>query len=341
MYEKFLKNILFRLDAEKAHRFAFESLKIMSKFSIFNDIAGGVNHLQSESLKRTVFGLTFANPVGLAAGFDKNAELTDYWATLGFGFMEIGTVTPRPQAGNPKPRLFRLPEDFALVNRMGFNNDGAEIIAERLSKRKSKMIIGGNIGKNKTTENELAFEDYRTAFLTLYPHCDFFTVNVSSPNTPNLRALQEKEPLEKLLADLQNCNQKQVKPKPILLKIAPDLTEGQLNDILEIVPKTGTAGIIATNTTIERKNLKTPLHKIDEIGAGGLSGMPLRDKSTDIIRYLHSHSGGQIPIIAVGGIMSPDDALEKIKAGASLIQLYTGMIYKGPSLVREIKERLV
>jgi dihydroorotate dehydrogenase len=203
------------------------------------------------------------------------------------------------------------------------------------------MIIGGNIGKNKTTENELAFEDYRTAFLTLYPHCDFFTVNVSSPNTPNLRALQEKEPLEKLLADLQNCNQKQVKPKPILLKIAPDLTEGQLNDILEIVPKTGTAGIIATNTTIERKNLKTPLHKIDEIGAGGLSGMPLRDKSTDIIRYLHSHSGGQIPIIAVGGIMSPDDALEKIKAGASLIQLYTGMIYKGPSLVREIKERLV
>jgi dihydroorotate dehydrogenase len=341
MYQSLLKPLLFRFDAETAHRFTFESLKILSKLPLFDDINGGINQFSHPSLKRKIFGLEFDNPVGLAAGFDKNAELADFWATLGFGFVEIGTVTPRPQAGNPKPRLFRLPQDNAIINRMGFNNDGADEIAERLSKRKSKIIIGGNIGKNKLTENEKAFEDYRDAFLKLYPYCDYFVVNVSSPNTPNLRDLQDKEPLKNLLADLQNCNQKQVKPKPILLKIAPDLTEGQLNDILEIVPETGTAGIIATNTTVSRVNLRTDAKTLENIGAGGLSGQPLRSRSTEVLRYLHQNSGGRIPIVSVGGIMTAQDAVEKIQAGASLVQVYTGMIYQGPAFVKEIKKALV
>lgn len=341
MYHALIRPLLFQFDAETAHRIAFTALKISSSLPIISDIMAGMNDIKDERLRRNVFGLTFENPIGLAAGFDKNAELVDAWDKLGFGFIEIGTVTPKAQAGNPKPRLFRLLEDKAVINRMGFNNEGAFEAAERLQKRKSKLIIGGNIGKNKLTPNERAVDDYLSAYLTLYSTVDYFVVNVSSPNTPNLRDLQEKEPLMRLLQELQNVNQKQTKPKPILLKIAPDLTNGQLDDILEIVPATGTAGIIATNTTIDRSALKTPAHTLEAIGAGGLSGAPLKKRSTEVISYLHKGSNGAIPIIGVGGIMSAADALEKLAAGASLIQLYTGFVYEGTPLIKQIKQALL
>lgn len=286
-------------------------------------------------------GLEFPNPVGLAAGFDKDGKHIAGMACLGFGFIEVGTVTPVPQAGNPQPRLFRLPADRALINRMGFNNEGLEGLAGRLKKWREKglpqgILIGGNIGKNKNTPNEEAERDYLLCFETLFPWVDYFVVNVSSPNTPNLRALQEKEPLTRLLSLLQEKNNSQAQPKPILLKIAPDLTDEQLSDVAEIIRTTGLAGVIATNTTISRANLATPDGSLEDIGAGGLSGAPLRERSTAVIRMLREKLGPQIVIIGVGGIDSPDSAIEKMEAGADLVQVYSGLVYEGPGLVRRI-----
>lgn len=285
--------------------------------------------------------MKFKNPVGLAAGFDKDAKLIDEMAMLGFGFIEIGTLTPRPQEGNPQPRLFRLPQDEALINRMGFNNGGVLEAVERLKKRKSDVIVGGNIGKNKVTPNENAVDDYLYCLDALHPYVDYFVVNVSSPNTPNLRDLQEKEPLKALLSAVKSANDKKEKPKPILLKIAPDLTDGQLDDIIEIVLETEIDGVIATNTTIDRSALKTDKNQVEAIGAGGVSGKVLKNRSTEVIRYLNQKSIGAFPIIGVGGIYSAEDAIEKLQAGASLVQVYSGMIYEGPSLIKRIKKGLL
>ena len=296
----------------------------------------GMYARHDKRLEREVFGIKFPSPVGLAAGLDKDAEVYDALYSMGFSFVEIGTITPKAQPGNPAPRLFRLISDKAIINRMGFNNGGVEAAVERLRRRKTPVIIGGNIGKNKVTPNEDATSDYLKCYDALYPYVDYFAVNVSSPNTPNLRALQEKEPLKALLSALMERNKEQAVPKPILLKIAPDLTHEQLDDIIEIVEEVGVAGVIATNTTIGRELLfNTPVSRVEQIGAGGLSGQPLTEKSTEVIRYLHTRSGGSFPIIGVGGIMTADDAVEKIKAGASLVQLYTGFIYEGPELIEE------
>ena len=340
IYQKFLKPILFRLDAETAHHFAFSSLKFLFCIPLVSKVVGRLYQHSHPSLERQVMGLKFPNPVGLAAGFDKNAELFDELSNFGFGFIEVGTITPLAQAGNPRPRLFRLPADEALINRMGFNNDGAITIAKRLKKKKSDIIIGGNIGKNKDTPNENAAHDYIAAFQELYEVVDYFVVNVSSPNTPNLRELQDKKPLLEILASLQQINGTKSKSKPILLKIAPDLTDAQLDDVLEIVHETKIAGIIATNTTIHRTNLHTDSSQIEKIGMGGLSGNPLRDRSTHVIRYLAQKSNKNFAIIGVGGIHSEQDAAEKIKAGADLIQIYTGFIYEGPSLIKRINRYL-
>ena len=284
-------------------------------------------------------GLLFKNPVGLAAGFDKDGKYFREMSALGFGFIEIGTVTPKPQSGNPLPRLFRLPEDHALINRMGFNNDGVEAMADRLKKvKKTGLIIGGNIGKNKSTPNEQAAEDYLFAFEQLYSYVDYFTVNVSSPNTPGLRDLQEKAPLTELLNRLSALNKSKPATKPILLKIAPDLTDTQLDDVIDIVLNTGIAGIIATNTTTDRTALKTDT---STIGAGGLSGAPLKDRATAVIRYIAAKSDKKFTIIGVGGISTPEDAIEKLEAGADLIQVYTGLVYQGPGMVKEINKALV
>lgn len=297
--------------------------------------------VKSDQLKRTVFGITFENPVGLAAGFDKNASMYNDLAYCGFGFIEIGTVTPQGQAGNEKPRLFRLTEDEGIINRMGFNNHGVENAVENLKKRKANVIIGGNIGKNKVTPNESATDDYVKSFNALFDYVDYFVVNVSSPNTPNLRELQEKEPLTQLLATLQDLNAKKEVRKPILLKIAPDLTNEQLDDIIEIVGEVKLDGVIATNTTISREGLKTSQEKVDAIGAGGLSGKPVKSRSTEVVRYLAEKSNKAFPIIGVGGIHSAEDALEKLDAGADLVQLYTGFIYEGPKLVKEINRAIL
>jgi dihydroorotate dehydrogenase len=284
----------------------------------------------------TVAGVEFANPVGLAAGFDKNAEFLDILPAFGFGFIEIGTVTPLPQAGNDKPRLFRLVKDKALINRMGFNNDGADRIVERLKNRPKGLVVGGNIGKNKVTPNENAVNDYVICFEKLFDYVDYFVVNVSSPNTPDLRALQDKGPLTEILSTLMSMNLAKTNPKPIFLKIAPDLNESQLLDIVDIVQETKIAGVIATNTTISRANLTTDEQVIDRIGLGGVSGAPVRVMSTSVIQFLHDKSGGKFPIIGVGGIYSPQDAQQKLDSGASLIQVYTGFVYEGPGLIKRI-----
>lgn len=288
------------------------------------------------SLERTLWGIKFPNPVGLAAGFDKDGKFTDPLAMLGFGFIEIGTVTPRPQPGNPQPRLFRLPADKGIINRMGFNNGGASAAAERLKHRKERIIIGGNIGKNKDTPNENALSDYEICLKDLYEVSDYFVVNVSSPNTPGLRELQDKEPLMRILNRLQELNVQWGSPKPLLLKIAPDLTNEQLDDIVSIVQETGISGLVATNTTIDRSMLTTPKAEVEAIGAGGLSGKPVRERATEVIAYLHKKGNGKIPIIAVGGIFTAEDALEKLNAGASLVQVYTGFIYEGPAIASNI-----
>ena len=341
MYKALVKPALFNLDAERAHHLVFDNLRRAARLPGAKALLRGLYDYQHPSLAREVFGLKFPNPVGLAAGFDKNAVLTDEMATLGFGFVEIGTVTPRPQPGNPQPRLFRLPQDEALVNRMGFNNEGAAVVAARLARRQNRqLIIGGNIGKNKDTPNEQAAADYVACFEALAEVVDYFVVNVSSPNTPNLRQLQEKKPLIDLLQQVQACNQRRATPRPLLLKIAPDLTDSQLDDILEIAEETQLSGLVATNTTISRDNLRTDAAQVAALGAGGLSGRPLRARATEVIRYLHQRSHGALPIIGSGGIHSAADALEKLAAGAALVQLYTGFIYEGPGLVSQINKAL-
>jgi dihydroorotate dehydrogenase len=288
------------------------------------------------------FGLDFRNPVGLAAGFDKNAKYINELSYCGFGFIEIGTLTPKGQIGNPKKRLFRLKKDKGIINRMGFNNDGVEVAIKHLKKvRKNGVLVGGNIGKNKVTPNEDANNDYLTCYHALFDYVDYFVVNVSSPNTPNLRALQEREPLEKLLSTLIHENNKKTEQKPILLKIAPDLSSEQLDDIVDIVLKTKIHGVIATNTTISREGLVTPTNIVNELGAGGLSGKPLLSRSTEVIKYINNKSNGAIPIIGVGGIHSAKDAIEKLEAGAVLVQLYTGFIYEGPSVIKKINTEII
>ena len=340
VYKFLIRPIFFLFDPESVHHFTFGLLKWGGKIPLVRPLIRALYKRDYPELSRELFGLKFSNPVGLAAGFDKDARIIDELADLGFGFIEIGTVTPKGQPGNDRPRLFRLPEDAAVINRMGFNNEGVEAAVERLKHRKSSVIVGGNIGKNKITPNEEAVSDYLACFEALFPYVDYFVVNVSSPNTPNLRALQDKEPLTYLLKQVQDRNHTKSTPKPVLLKIAPDLTNDQLDDIVDIVKETKLAGVIATNTTISREDLKTAAPSVDKIGAGGLSGRPLRKRSTEVISYLHEKLGGEVPIIGVGGIMNPRDAKEKLDAGASLIQVYTGFIYDGPGMVKRINDYL-
>jgi len=336
MYKSILRPILFKSDPEEIHHFTFSSVRRLFKVPGSKNIIKKLYQVNDTRLEREVFGLKFKNPVGLAAGFDKDAKLYKELSHFGFGFIEIGTVTPKPQPGNPKKRLFRLKEDQAIINRMGFNNGGVAEAVVRLQKNKN-VLIGGNIGKNKVTPNDEAVNDYILCFNALFNVVDYFVVNVSSPNTPGLRELQDKEPLTKLLATLQDLNAQKEKRKPILLKIAPDLTEDQLLDIIDIVATTKIDGVIATNTTISREGL-TSVNK-EEIG--GLSGKPLTKRSTEVIRFLSERSDKAFPIIGVGGIHSAEDALEKIEAGASLVQLYTGFIYEGPQLIKDINTELL
>ncbi|MDC0955518.1 quinone-dependent dihydroorotate dehydrogenase [bacterium] len=336
MYKKIILPVLFLIDPEKVHNIIFSSIKILFKFPLVKFLVSKFYIIDDSRLEKSLFGIKFKNPVGLAAGFDKNAQLYEELTSFGFGFIEIGTVTPKPQSGNPKKRLFRLVEDSAIINRMGFNNVGVEEVIKNLKKNKS-TLIGGNIGKNKITPNYLAINDYVTSFNMLFDFVDYFVVNVSSPNTPNLRDLQEKEPLTKLINSLISINRNKNKPKPILLKIAPDLNNNQLLDIISIVKDTGLDGIIATNTTINRDNLKS----LNKNELGGLSGKPLTSRSNEVIKFISKNSNKTIPIIGVGGINSVADALEKFDAGADLIQIYTGFIYEGPNLIRSINKALL
>ena len=338
---KLIRFFLFLFDPEKIHYFTFSILKIGYKIPLKAWIWKQLFTIKDTRLEREVFGIKFPNPVGLAAGFDKDAQLIDELSCFGFGFIEIGTLTPKSQEGNPKPRLFRLKEDSGIINRMGFNNSGVEDAIIRLKKRKSETIIGGNIGKNKLTPNKNASDDYIISFNSLFPYVDYFVVNVSSPNTPGLRDLQEKEPLTNLLNSLQEINNKKHIRKPILLKIAPDLTNEQLDDIIQIVQYTKIDGVIATNTTIDRSRINTDKNNVEAIEKGGLSGKPLRERSTEVIRYLSEKSDKAFPIIGVGGIHSPEDAIEKLNAGAVLLQVYTGFIYEGPGLVKRINKKIL
>lgn len=337
MYKSVIRPLLFKFDPEKIHHFTFSIIRSAFKIPGVAGILKQKFNSKDKALTREVFGLKFKNPVGLAAGLDKDAKLYKELGQLGFGFVEIGTLTPKGQPGNPKKRLFRLPSDGGLINRMGFNNAGVDAAVKRLRKNNGEVIIGGNIGKNKTTPNAQAADDYRYCFEALYEVVDYFVVNVSSPNTPNLRALQDKKPLTDLLNLLQKHNRQKPKTKPILLKIAPDLTADQLLDIIEIVKITEIDGVIATNTTISRAGLISEQKE----ETGGLSGKPLNKRSTEVIRFLSEKSEKAFPIIGVGGIHSAQDAREKLKAGASLVQLYTGFIYEGPKLIKSINESLL
>ncbi len=341
MYKTIIKPLLFHLDPEKAHYLTFDLMKVFLGNPISKAISRAIYEVKHPKLQKELFGITFKNPVGLAAGLDKDAKAFNELSALGFGFIEIGTLTPKAQPGNDKPRLFRLPKDSAIINRMGFNNEGVDAAVKRLKHKNPGLIVGGNIGKNKITANEDATKDYEYCFKALFEVVDYFVVNVSSPNTPNLRDLQDKEPLMTLLNSLQTLNAQKNKRKPILLKIAPDLTDSQLDDIIEIVVSTKIDGIIATNTTIAREPLSYPKAEIEAIGMGGLSGKPLTKRSTEVIRYLKTKSKNAFPIIGVGGIHSADDAIEKIEAGADLIQLYTGFIYEGPALIKSINKALL
>ncbi|WP_140486073.1 quinone-dependent dihydroorotate dehydrogenase [Flavobacterium sp. GSA192] len=336
MYKQFIRPLFFCFDPEKIHHFTFSLVRVTSKIPGFSVLYRTLYLVNDKRLETEVFGLKFKNPVGLAAGFDKDAKLYKELSNFGFGFIEIGTLTPKGQEGNPKTRLFRLREDSAIINRMGFNNGGVMEAVERL-KSNPGVLIGGNIGKNKVTPNEEATSDYEICFDALYDYVDYFVVNVSSPNTPNLRELQDKEPLTQLLQTLQNKNLAKPKQKPILLKIAPDLTDEQLLDIIDIVNETKIAGVIATNTTISREGLQSA----NKTEMGGLSGKPLTKRSTEVIRFLSQKSNKAFPIIGVGGIHSADDAIEKLEAGASLVQLYTGFIYEGPALVKAINKKIL
>lgn len=341
LYKVLIRPILFSFDPEKIHYFSFNFIKSILSVGVIRKLTSSFFNVESPLLEKKLFGLKFKNPIGLAAGFDKDAKLFKELSTFGFSFIEIGTVTPKPQEGNPKPRLFRLKEDQALINRMGFNNEGLSAAVKRLKSRSGQIIIGGNIGKNKVTPNDKAVDDYLLCFDALYEHVDYFVVNVSSPNTPDLRSLQEKEPLQKLLGQLQDRNATKDCRKPILLKIAPDLNQAQLDDIIEIVTLTKIDGLIASNTTIQRDGLKISEKALSQIGNGGLSGKPVRNRSTEIIKYISEKTNQKLPIIAVGGIFTAKDAIEKLEAGASLLQVYTGFIYEGPSMVKEINKELI
>lgn len=340
MFRIFIKPLLFLMNAETAHHFTTRLFGILLRIPLLSQLMCSYFQYEDSKLETKVLGLTFPNPVGLAAGFDKEGKYFSSMSRLGFGFIEIGTVTPVGQAGNPKPRLFRLPDDAALINRMGFNNEGVDSMVSRLKDRKDRsLIIGGNIGKNKLTPNEDAISDYETCFEKLYPYVDYFVVNVSSPNTPGLRSLQEKEPLTRLLKHLIRLRQEKSKRIPILLKIAPDLNQSQLDDVLSILAEIQLDGIIATNTTISRADLKTSESTLSEIGNGGLSGAPLRARSLEVVSYIRSVNPDLV-IIGVGGISHPDHAVDMLKAGADLVQVYSGMIYSGPGLIKAIKKKL-
>jgi len=336
MYKLLIRPLFFLFDPEKIHHFTFSLIRLVNRVPFLPGIFRRIYFLDDKRLERELFGLKFKNPVGLAAGFDKDAKLFNELNNFGFGFIEIGTLTPKPQDGNPKKRLFRLKSDSAIINRMGFNNGGVEAAVERLKKNKS-VLIGGNIGKNKVTPNDIAVEDYKICFEALFDFVDYFVVNVSSPNTPNLRELQDKEPLTQLLQTLKDLNALKNNPKPILLKIAPDLTDSQLLDIIDIVEITKIDGVIATNTTISRDGLKSN----NQTETGGLSGKPLCKRSTEVIRFLSDKSEKAFPIIGVGGIHTAQDAIDKFKAGADLVQLYTGFIYEGPKLIKDINKAVL
>lgn len=342
MYKQLIRPFLFLFDPERVHHFSFFSIRLLNWIPGISFLTKKIYQVNDPRLERELFGIKFKNPVGLAAGFDKDAKLFNQLSNFGFGFVEIGTLTPKPQSGNPKKRLFRLKQDSAIINRMGFNNGGVEKAVKRLKNNKG-VLVGGNIGKNKVTPNEEAVQDYIECFNALFDYVDYFVVNVSSPNTPGLRELQDKEPLTKLLNTLQDLNHKYArgmkmgKEKPILLKIAPDLTNDQLLDIIEIVRDSKIAGVIATNTTISREGLISENKK----ETGGLSGKPLTNRSTEVIKFLADKSNKAFPIIGVGGIHTPEDAIEKLNAGADLVQLYTGFIYEGPALVKAINKKIL
>ena len=358
---KILRSILFLFDPEWVHYFSMNGLKMLNRIGIIKKIIS-TSFKPKGNIQYSLFNIQFQNRIGLGAGFDKNAIYLNELEALGFGFVEVGTVTPLPQTGNDKPRLFRLPKDKALINRMGFNNDGVEVVAERLKEWKEKfevrglkfevdghhtsyithhtLIIGGNIGKNKSTPNEDAWKDYETCFLALHDQVDYFVVNVSSPNTPGLRELQEKESLRKILTNLQTLNSKLLNPKPILLKIAPDLTTEQVDDVIELALEIKLDGLVASNTTISRDQLQTSNLKLQTIGAGGLSGLPVKKRSTELVKYIYQKTNGRIPIIASGGIFTGADAKEKLDAGASLVQVWTGFVYEGPGIVKNISTYL-
>jgi dihydroorotate dehydrogenase len=338
---KLLRNILFLFDAEKVHHFSMSSLRLLCKNKLLKRFIS--NRFTPSGKPVKVFGLQFRNLVGLAAGFDKNAKFLNELEALGFGFVEIGTVTPLPQEGNSRPRLFRLPKDKALINRMGFNNEGVVKVAERLKDWKQstrQIIIGGNIGKNKITPNQDAWKDYEICFKELFDYVDYFVVNVSSPNTPGLRALQDKQSLKNILLPLQSINNSKTPPKPLLLKIAPDLSLEEIDEIIEVAQELKLSGLVIANTTVSREGLITSANEVTKIGAGGLSGLPLRHVSTKMVRYISEKTNGQIPIMASGGIFAAEDAKEKINAGATLIQVWTGFIYEGPAIARRICKRL-
>lgn len=353
MIYKAFRNLLFLFPAESVHYFSMNTLKLICSVPFTKKLVAGAFQVDNSQSPKEIFGLKFKNIIGLAAGFDKNARYLNELETLGFGHVEIGTVTPLPQDGNERPRLFRLPKDKALINRMGFNNDGVKTICSRLKEWKEnngfntgstnslpRFIIGGNIGKNKVTPNENAWKDYEICFRELFDYVDYFVVNVSSPNTPGLRELQEKDSLKKILSHLQTINYLKPVPKPLLLKIAPDLTVGQLDDVIDLAIEIKLDGIVASNTTISREHLQTEKSLLEVIGAGGLSGKPLQNKSTEIINYITRKSNGTIPVIASGGIFNHTDATQKINAGASLIQVWTGFIYEGPTIVKKILNSL-
>ena len=341
MYQSILRPILFRFDPEKVHYFIFSVIKNLSAIPGMSFLFKKLYAIEDKRLEREVFGLKFKNPVGLAAGFDKNAVLYNELANFGFGFIEIGTVTPKAQEGNPKKRLFRLQEDQAIINRMGFNNEGLEAAIEQLKKNKGSLIIGGNIGKNTQTAPQDYTRDYLECFNALHPYVDYFVLNVSCPNVSSHAKLNDRDYLEELITAVQEANKTFAKQKPILLKIAPDLNNEQLDEIVELVLDTKLDGVIASNTSTSRANLKTSVERLEEIGNGGVSGKPVAEKSTQVIKYLADKSNRAFPIIGVGGVHTAADALAKIEAGATLVQVYTGFIYSGPKLIKQINKAIL
>ena len=341
MYKSIFRPLFFALSPETIHYLVVLGLKTIYAIPGLDKLSKHYSKVNDKSLEREVFGLKFSNPVGIAAGFDKQAVMFNQLANLGFGFVEIGTITPKGQPGNPKPRLFRLPKDRALINRMGFNNVGVDEAVKNLKKRKTNIIIGGNIGKNTATPNDEANDDYVYCFEKLYDYVDYFVVNVSCPNITDLRELQDQEKLTKILLKLQEIKKGKTVQKPVLLKVSPDLNNKQLDEVIEIVAETKIEGVVATNTSVSRNNLETKASKVTEIGNGGLSGKPVRDRATEVIKYLAEKSGKAFPIIGVGGIFTPADAIEKLRAGADLVQVYTGFVYEGPFIARKINRALL